>query len=99
MDSSDGVRRNPCNLDSTGTLRSQISDQNINACISPELRYACRHWVDHLEQSKNALKYQDDVHTFLRKHLLHWLEAMSLLGRMTEAITMITVLQSILKVS
>jgi len=99
MDSTEGLRRNPCNLDSLGTLRGQISDQNVNECISLELQYACRYWVGHLEQSKKALKHQNDVHMFLRKHLLHWLEAMSLLGRMTEAIATITTLQSILMVS
>jgi len=99
MDSTEGLRRNPCNLHSLGALRSQISDQNINECISLELQYACRYWVGHLEQSKKALKHQNDVHMFLRKHLLHWLEAMSLLGRMTEVIATITTLQSILRVS
>jgi hypothetical protein len=99
MNGTDGLRRNLCNLDSPGTARSQISDQHTNGCISLELQYACRYWVGHLEQSKNASKSQSDVHMFLRKHLLHWLEVMSLLGRMTEAIAAITVLQSIFRVS
>jgi len=98
MNSSEGLRRNPCNLDSVGTFRSQISDQDINSCISLELRYACRYWVDHLRQSKNALQYQNRVDLFLRTHLLHWLEAMSLLGRMREAIAIVTSLRSLLKV-
>ena len=94
MNSREGLRRDPCNLESPGTIRSQIENQRIDECLAPELQYACRYWVEHLEQSKNALYYQDRVHTFLRKHLLHWLESMSLIGRMTEAVGMITSLRS-----
>jgi hypothetical protein len=43
------------------------------------------------------LHYQDRVHAFLRKHLLHWLESMSLMGRMTEAVKMITSLHSMVR--
>lgn len=94
MNSREGLRRNPCNLESPGVIRSQIENQRIDECLAPELQYACRYWVEHLERSKNALCYQDRVHTFLRKHLLHWLESMSLMGRMTEAVGMITSLRS-----
>jgi hypothetical protein len=94
MDSREGLRRDPCNLESPGVIRSRIENQQIDKCLAPELQYACRYWVEHLEQSRNASYYQDRVHTFLRKHLLHWLESMSLMGRMTEAIGMITSLRS-----
>jgi len=99
MDSKKGLRENFCDLDSVGTLRNDISDEKVLSCLSPELRYACRHWVCHLQQSGNALKYQSDVEHFLKTHLLHWFEAMGLLQRMREAVAMITSLQSTRTVS
>jgi hypothetical protein len=36
---------------------------------------------------------------FLQQHFLHWLEALSLMGKMSEGVLMITALQSVLTVS
>ena len=41
----------------------------------------------------------DKVYNFLRQHFLHWLEALSLMNRIAEAIELISVLQLILSVS
>ncbi|RDW65601.1 hypothetical protein BP5796_10293 [Coleophoma crateriformis] len=50
------------------------------------IQYACSYWVDHLancniDDSTNGgyLSNQGLVHEFLRKHLLHWVEALSLI--------------------
>ncbi|KAI9784843.1 MAG: hypothetical protein M1839_001573, partial [Geoglossum umbratile] len=91
------LRKNICNLQGPGTLQSKIDSQFIDVCLPAEVRYACRYWVYHLEQSKSGICDNDQVHIFLREHLLHWLEAMSLLGNASESITIITTLQSILE--
>jgi len=41
----------------------------------------------------------DEVHVFLQKHFLHWLEALSLMNRIAEVIGYIRVLQSLASVS
>jgi hypothetical protein len=41
----------------------------------------------------------DEVHVFLRKHFLHWLEALSLMNRIAEVIGHVDVLQSLVSVS
>ena len=48
------------------------------------IRYGCVYWVDHLhemETSHHGISLDDsrNVDGFLRKHLLHWLEALSLI--------------------
>ena len=45
------------------------------------------------------LRDQDAVYTFLQKHFLHWLEALSLIGRISDSIAMIGNLQSVVAVS
>ncbi|KAF2192944.1 vegetative incompatibility protein HET-E-1 [Zopfia rhizophila CBS 207.26] len=89
MSSPKGLRRNMCNLTRPGTLRSEIDNQTIDNPLSPEIRYACRYWVHHLEQSKYRIRNGGPVHTFLQKYLLYWLEAMSLMGEATESICII----------
>lgn len=41
-----------------------------------EVQYACIYWVKHLEGSNLQLCDDDIIHTFLRKHVLDWLEAL-----------------------
>jgi len=86
------LKQNICGLLSYGTQRVDIEGQIINQHLSPELQYACRYWVYHLEQSKAYIS--DEVLSLLKKHFLHWLEAMSLMGIIQEAVGMINTLHS-----
>ncbi|KAF5973809.1 vegetative incompatibility protein het-e-1 [Fusarium bulbicola] len=63
--------------------------------IPPELQYACMYWV--YRQTKVDLQPNDmdDMYDFLKTHFLHWLEALSLIGRISESIGFIDELQSI----
>ncbi|KAF1978793.1 hypothetical protein BU23DRAFT_524319 [Bimuria novae-zelandiae CBS 107.79] len=79
MSSPNGLRQNMCDLQ-PGTLRSEVNEGKITSHLSPELQYACRYWVYHLKQSQRHVSDKDSTDTFLRKHFLHWLEAMSLVG-------------------
>ena len=69
----------------------------------PQVAYACEYWVDHLEACAQdydgILSDGGKVHVFLQKHLLHWLEAMSLLLKIPEAVAAMQKLQSLLRVS
>ncbi|RYP60389.1 hypothetical protein DL771_010532 [Monosporascus sp. 5C6A] len=56
-------------------------------------RYSCIHWVDHLAECKpdEQAQYEDlrdggIIDRFLRRHYLHWLEALSILGGVSEGI-------------
>jgi hypothetical protein len=99
MSRSGYLRKDICNVKRPGMLRKEINGQVIDVCLPAEVRYACRYWVSHLEQSNSSIYDHGQVHVFLREHLLHWLEAMSLLGNAADSITMITTLWSILEAS
>ncbi|KAJ5343379.1 NACHT and WD40 domain protein [Penicillium brevicompactum] len=90
------LRRNICGLLSDGTQRVDIDIQTINHCLPAQLQYSCRFWAQHLIQSKDPNSALQDAFLFLRKHFLHWMEAMSILGVASEVIGVINMLQSVI---
>ena len=98
MSSPKGLRQNMCNLTRPGTLRSELNNQIIDNALSLEVRYACRYWAHHLEQSKGCIRDGDLVHVFLQKYFLYWLEAMSLMGESSVSICIINNLQPLTNV-
>lgn len=93
-----GLRRNICGLSSYATLRKDIRRHTVDCHLSADLQYSCRYWMYHLEQSEAHIS-EMEVFAFLKKHLLHWFEAMSLMGTISEAIEIIHKLQSLEKVN
>jgi hypothetical protein len=93
------LRENMCNLEFPGKFRNEIDEQILQQCLPLDLRYACRYWVHHLEHSERRIHDQDVVHVFLLQHFLHWLEALSLIGKMSESIALIGTLHSLVAVS
>lgn len=91
-----GLQENLCKLEYPGKPRREIDQTTINNRLSSAFQYACRYWIQHVAYGKVEIHYQDDVHMFLQKHFLHWLEAMSLMNRLVEVIEQIRVLQSLL---
>src|ERR1051325_1268843 len=87
------LKRDVCNLKMPGKARAEVNEKDITNFLPAHVQYACRYWVSHLLQSKSRIKDGDRVHTFLQYHFLHWLEALSLIGKMTESVAMITALQ------
>ncbi|OCK73088.1 HET-domain-containing protein [Lepidopterella palustris CBS 459.81] len=97
MSSPKGLRQNMCNLRRPGTLRMNIDKQIITDCLSPEVQYACRYWVHHLEQSKDCICNGDVIYAFLQKNFLYWLEAMSLIGEASKSVRIINSLQLLME--
>ncbi|KAL2782465.1 hypothetical protein BJX66DRAFT_351159 [Aspergillus keveii] len=87
------LRENICNLPSYGTQRAQIPNSVIKEHLPEELRYSCRYWAHHLHQSE-ANTLQTEALSFLKCHFLHWLETMSLIGLISEAVSAINALHS-----
>lgn len=93
-----GLSENICSLRIPGTRRSTINPQQIDACLSSELQYACLYWVHHRAAVDARPDDTKKVHDFLTKHFLHWLETMSLMGRAMESHGMLKSLRDWLKV-
>lgn len=96
---SSALKRDICNLQKPGRLASEIDRNSVDECLPVYIQYACRYWVDHFMRSDIELCDNGPVHKFVQKHFLHWLEALSLMGKMSEGVLMITALQSKLVVS
>jgi hypothetical protein len=94
----DGLRENLCDL-RPGQPRREINPNMINERLSPAFQYACQYWVHHAQHSMIPIHDDDEVHMFLQKDFLHWLEALSLMNRITEVIRHISILQSLVSVS
>jgi hypothetical protein len=95
MSAPNGLRQDICNMSGPGVLRSDIDEGTISSSLPPELQYACRYWVEHLVRSQHSITDGDAVHVFLQRHLLHWLEAMSLVGETGQCVHLLARLQAI----
>lgn len=95
----DHLRRDICNLKMPGKVRMEVDAKTIRESLPPHVQYACLYWVYHLERSKDRVRDGGQVHLFLKRHFLHWLEALSLMGKISESIAMIGSLHSLLAVS
>ncbi|OHF04036.1 pfs domain-containing protein [Colletotrichum orchidophilum] len=73
------LRENCCGI-SPGTERKDIPAHLIDNRFPSHVRYACIHWVGHLTEAQYELRASDHVHEFLKTHLLHWIEALTILG-------------------
>jgi hypothetical protein len=93
------LKQDICRLKVPGKLRSEVSQQTINTHLSPAVQYACQYWVHHLNESKYNIEDDGLVHTFLTGYLLHWLEALSLLGRLSDGVLLIRTLLHAAQVS
>ncbi|KAK4958333.1 hypothetical protein LTR10_004759 [Elasticomyces elasticus] len=78
------LKRDICGLGSPGTTTDSIDREVVKSRIPPELEYACRYWVQHYRKSGSRLHDGDQAHQFLQQFFLHWLEAMTIMGKSAE---------------
>jgi hypothetical protein len=96
---SEDLHENICHLEFPGKPRENIDQVTVEICLPVDVRYACCYWIHHAIESKEPLMDQDPVYFFLQKHFLHWLEALSLVGKIADSIEMIGSLRSVAAVS
>jgi NACHT domain len=102
---SDALKRDICNLQKPGACTSEIQSSILELCLPIHIQYACQYWVDHLQQAGHGqqetigLCDNGEVHTFLQHHFLHWVEALSLAGRLSEGVLAIMKLETLLEVN
>jgi hypothetical protein len=94
------LRKDMCSLENPGML-VQEAVGHVERSVIPRITYACEYWIDHLcacaQDYDDILLDNGKVHRFLLKHLLHWLEAMSLVKKIPNALAAIRKLQEHLR--
>lgn len=99
------LRRNICNQSIPGVSPKELGKEALDLSLPKYLRYACQYWVRHSEQlcpaERTTMGFCDDgeVHLFLKKHILHWLEALGWIGEISEGVHMILALKRVISVS
>lgn len=93
------LKKDICDLRAPGAYARDVQIEQIEQCLPADLQYACRYWVQHLRGSEFQLDDNGKVHNFLRDHLLHWLEALSLMRGTSEGVLAIISLESMVRVS
>jgi hypothetical protein len=93
------LKEDICEVTIPGTLITDVERSKVDDYIPPEVQYACLYWIQHLLKSVTQLQDNDYVHQFLQVHLLHWLEALSWIGKISEGILEIISLESAISVS
>jgi hypothetical protein len=93
------LKQDICKARAPGTLVDDIARSLVDQSLSDELQYACLYWVKHLQESGTQLNERDQVYQFLEVHLLHWLEALGWMQKLSEGIYAILSLESIALVS
>ncbi|GKT43277.1 vegetative incompatibility protein HET-E-1 [Colletotrichum spaethianum] len=85
------LRRNIYDIPSPGFPINRVKPPDPDPLASA--RYSCAYWVNHFtdastKQDQRGQDLNDSklVYEFLKKHFLHWLEALSLLGNVSEGI-------------
>jgi hypothetical protein len=93
------LKQDICGVDAPGILVADVESSQVEYFLPSEVRYACLYWVQHLQKSGDKLQDSDQFHQFLQAHLLHWLEALSWMRKISEGILAIISLESIAIVS
>ncbi|CAH0037580.1 unnamed protein product [Clonostachys rhizophaga] len=91
-----GILKNDiCELGKLDTRNQDVTQNTIDDKLPPQVQYACRYWVHHTKKGNVKLHNKHPAYEFLKKHFLHWLEVLSLIGRVSETIGLIRELQEL----
>jgi hypothetical protein len=98
MSSPTSLKQDLCDMKEPGVVRSKVDRKVVDGYLAAQVQYACQYWVYHVEKSKGHFHDVQAVLEFLQTHFLHWFEALSWMGRISEGVTMIISLQSLFDV-
>jgi hypothetical protein len=89
----DYLRKDICGIRDMWKLNAEVEDldHRIATCIPAHLQYACHHWATHFSEAFSGPNVADDevcdmLMLFVSVHLLHWLEVLSLVRCLAEAL-------------
>jgi hypothetical protein len=96
---SESLKQDICKQKDPGILVTNIKKSQIELYLPLEIQYACLYWVQHLKTSRAQICDDSQVYEFLQDHLLHWLEALSWIGKFADGILAIISLEALIIVS
>ena len=102
---SSSLRKDICNLQTPGYRLEDVEHCSIEAHIPFYAQYACLYWVDHLQRAgstnQKTLTLGEDCQVlgFFKDHFLHWLEALVLMRKLSEAVLAMRSIGSMQKVN
>ncbi|KFY46562.1 hypothetical protein V494_00422 [Pseudogymnoascus sp. VKM F-4513 (FW-928)] len=80
------LKNDVCEMHAPGSEASQLESSRIESFLPHDVQYACLYWVKHLQKSGAQVRNGEEAHQFLQAHLLHWLEALGWMGKMSEGV-------------
>ncbi|KAK1064327.1 hypothetical protein LTR74_008804 [Friedmanniomyces endolithicus] len=89
------LREDICAINNPGIRRAEVAKSTVHGSLPDAVAYACRYWVQHVVDSGEHVTDDGAVHPFLQNHLLHWMEALSWLGRASDIIHGLRALRSV----
>jgi len=99
------LRKDICDLRAPGIVIGEIEPGRVARCLSAPAQYACCYWVNHLLHSRGCgagsviPRDKEEMQAFFNRAFLHWVEALSLIDKISEGIAMVTELESVIQVS
>jgi hypothetical protein len=95
----DTLKRDICDLRVPGISIDEIDSSSVERCLPLTTQYACLYWLDHLQGAFDDSFFHDNglLHVFYQHQLLTWLEALSLMKKLSEGLSMIMQLEVMLE--
>ncbi|KAL4923402.1 WD40 repeat domain-containing protein [Aspergillus undulatus] len=83
------LRRNIYSINNPGATISEIVTLQPQPDPLSNMQYSCIYWLDHFINSRSLERPEsadDQISDFFKKHLLHWLESLGLIGELRHGI-------------
>ena len=99
------LKKDICDLGAPGIVIGEVEPGRVARCLSTPVQYVCCYWVNHLLRSwgydagSMSPRDQEEVQTFFCRAFLHWIEALSLMDKVSEGVIMVMELESVIQVS
>jgi hypothetical protein len=97
------LKKDLCDINDYGPV-SDSTKTGLKLDPLEPIGYACCFWIDHLcalyaiNEGEALLIEDGEIHRFFQQHFLHWLESLSLLGKVSDAVRMIVKLHNLILV-
>jgi hypothetical protein len=77
----ENLRRDICDIKDPYLENTKISDlqARLDRFVPESLQYACIYWISHVVSASVLPALIEELETFCKTHLLHWIEVLSLL--------------------